>query len=149
MECYATLATLEGCNLLWHIVAPSSLLSLFFCLFGLNVCLPAWAKRGMAIRSFITIPTKAHKFLILGVCLRKIPLWKIVGSPWKEGKIRLEVNKFFFLPLVMATLCMQIIFQLRTVEWKKCATNQLIKKQAILFSKKHRNQAKNTFIWKH
>ena len=27
---------------------------------------------------------KAHQFLIWGVCLRKIPLCQIVGSPWKE-----------------------------------------------------------------
>ena len=27
--------------------------------------------------------------------LRKFPLWKIVESPWKEGKIRLQVDKSF------------------------------------------------------
>ena len=47
-----SLETLEGCNLLWHVVAPSSLLSLSLCLFWLNDCLPARTKRGMAIRSF-------------------------------------------------------------------------------------------------
>ena len=36
------------------------------------------------------------RFLIWGVCLRKIPIWKIVGSPWKEGEIRLEVDKTIF-----------------------------------------------------
>ena len=46
-----SLATLEGCIFLWHIVAPSSRLSLFFCLFGQNDCLPARAKQGMAIQS--------------------------------------------------------------------------------------------------
>ena len=44
--------TLEGCKTFQKIVAPSSLLSLFFCLFELNDCLPARAKRGMAKRSF-------------------------------------------------------------------------------------------------
>ena len=39
---------------------------------------------------------KAHSFLILGVCLKKIPLWKIVEPPWKEGEIRLEVDKVVF-----------------------------------------------------
>ena len=28
-----------------------------------------------------------------GVCLRNFPLWKIVGPPWKEGEIRLGVDK--------------------------------------------------------
>ena len=41
-------ATLAGHKILKKIVAPS-LLSLFFCLFELNDCLPARAKRGMAI----------------------------------------------------------------------------------------------------
>ena len=36
---------------------------------------------------------KADKFLIWGVCLRKISLWKFVGSPLKEGIVRLEVDK--------------------------------------------------------
>ena len=36
---------------------------------------------------------KAHKFLIRGVCLRKIPLGKIVESLWKEGIVGLEVVK--------------------------------------------------------
>ena len=27
----------------------------------------------------------------------KIPLWKIVGPPWKEGEIRLEVDKLIYL----------------------------------------------------
>ena len=26
-------------------------------------------------------------------CLRKIPLWETLGSPWKEGEIRLELDK--------------------------------------------------------
>ena len=34
-----------------------------------------------------------HKFFEKGVCLRKFPLWKIVGPPWKEEEIRLEVDK--------------------------------------------------------
>ena len=29
--------------------------------------------------------------------MRKIPLWKIVGSPWKKGEIRLEVDKWNFI----------------------------------------------------
>ena len=33
---------------------------------------------------------KVHLFVIWGVCWRKIPLWKIVGSAWKEGIVRLE-----------------------------------------------------------
>ena len=34
--------------------------------------------------------------------MRKIPIRKIVGSPWKEGEIRLEVDKItskYFVPL--------------------------------------------------
>ena len=39
---------------------------------------------------------KAHQFLIRRVCQRKIPSWKIVGSPWKEGIVRLVVDKVIF-----------------------------------------------------
>ena len=43
--------TLAGRKILQKIVLPLPY-SLFFCLFELNDCLPAGAKRGMAIRSF-------------------------------------------------------------------------------------------------
>ena len=33
-----------------------------------------------------------NKFFERGVCLRKFPLWKIVGPPRKEGEIRLGVD---------------------------------------------------------
>ena len=36
------------------------------------------------------------QFLICGVRLKKFPLGKIVGPPWKEGEIRLGVNKVSF-----------------------------------------------------
>ena len=38
---------------------------------------------------------KCHKFFEWWVCLRKFPLWEIVGSLWKEEEIRLEVDKCF------------------------------------------------------
>ena len=37
-----------------------------------------------------------YKFFEKGVCLRNFPLWKIVGPPWKEGEIRLGVDKYMF-----------------------------------------------------
>ena len=37
-----------------------------------------------------------YKFFEKGVCLRKFPLWKIVGPPWKEGEIRIGVDKVMF-----------------------------------------------------
>ena len=43
--------------------------------------------RGLAINT-------CYKFFEKGVCLRKFPLWKIVGPTWKEGEIILEVDKF-------------------------------------------------------
>ena len=33
------------------------------------------------------------RLFIWGICLREIPIWKIVGSPRKEVEIRLEVDK--------------------------------------------------------
>ena len=103
-----SLATLEGCCVfVAHCGTLFPPLSLFlFCLFGLNDCLPAQAKQGMAIRSFS--PKRAKKereegatfYQLKGGCgsttplsLRKFPLWKIVEPPWKEGEIRLEVDK--------------------------------------------------------
>ena len=114
-----SLATLEGCNLLWHIVAPSSLLSIFFCLLGLNDCLPAPVNWGMAIRSFIGKIVKKIKCLSSLIQAAKggrgnslfpqstlilnkrglfeeNPFMKNWGLPWKEGEIRLEVDKIFF-----------------------------------------------------
>ena len=32
-------------------------------------------------------------FFEKGVCLRKFPLRKIVGAPWKEGEIKLGIDK--------------------------------------------------------
>ena len=50
-----SLVTLEGCNLLWlHL--PYSLSS--FCLFGLNNCLPAWAKWGMSVNVRLFSPKR-------------------------------------------------------------------------------------------
>ena len=37
--------------------------------------------------------TLCHKLFEKGLCLRKFPLWKIVRPPWKEGEIRLEVDR--------------------------------------------------------
>ena len=36
------------------------------------------------------------RLLYKGVYLRKIPLGKIVGSPWKERIVRIEVDKDYF-----------------------------------------------------
>ena len=56
MECYATHSwpwrAVRYCRKLW-LPLPSSLSLSFFCLFELNDFLPAQAKRGMAIRSFL------------------------------------------------------------------------------------------------
>ena len=47
------------------------------------------------------ISLKVHLFLIWGVCLRKIPFWKFVGSPWKEGDISFEAGKDFCKKVVL------------------------------------------------
>ena len=66
---------------LWHIVAPYSFLSLFlFCQFGLNDCLPARAKWGMAIRSFT--PKRAKKEREKGTRSHNMPQNKII---WIRG----------------------------------------------------------------
>ena len=39
------------------------------------------------------------------VCLRKFPVLKIVGPPWKEGEIRLEFNKVFNTREVISISC--------------------------------------------
>ena len=47
-------------------------------------------------RSLMSAPLKCLKKFEKGVCLRKFPLLQIVGPPWKEGEIRLGVDKWIF-----------------------------------------------------
>ena len=54
MECYATPATLEGSNILWHIVAPpppSTPFCVFLCLFH-----PIWFSRPVWLEMFELSP---------------------------------------------------------------------------------------------
>ena len=85
-----SLATLEGCNLLWHIVAPpppSTPLS--FKMFE-----PSFKQQKVG-SGILQLP---QSILILKMrsLFEENPLWKIMGSPWKEGEIRLEVDKAYF-----------------------------------------------------
>ena len=61
-----------------------------------------------------------------GVCLRKFPLWKIVEPPWKEGEIRLGVDKWFFVQLVLCSAIYRNVILLASltkiiiIRWSLC-----------------------------
>ena len=50
---------------------------------------------------------------ILPTGSRKFPLSKIVGPPWKEGEIRLEVDKVHFVMKRANIFCQEILGHLR------------------------------------
>ena len=100
MECYATLGDFGGQQyIVAHCRSPPpfhasfclSFLILHRIWFSMPVWFDVWQHKAQPRDG-----NKANQCVAKVFEKGKFPIWKIVGSPWKEGEIRLEVNKTDF-----------------------------------------------------